>query len=355
MYNVREHLAECLDSIASQDVEDLEVILVEDGSGDGSAELARDYAEGRPGWRFVPVEHGGLGRARNIGVTHARGEYLAFADSDDLVLPGAYSRMVATLEESGSDFAVAPHQRNWPEGVGVRARGRLLHRERRLGITIDAHPLILSNVFAWNKMFRRSAWDAMQLRFMEGVRYEDQPLTTEAYLRSTFDVMVRPVYLWRIRDDASSLTQKRHELTALRDRIVTKRATTEVVRRYASPRASDVWFREVMTRELPTWLREIPGSDDAWWSMLRDGIRDLWAGGVSPEESALPAHMRLVAWLVSEDRRSDCEAVLAYAEERDGQVATELRDGRRVALLPFLDDPASGVPPEVFRVRRKGA
>ena len=85
IYNVSDYLVACLESIAGQTLGDLEVVLVDDGSTDGSGEMADEFAAGREHWKVLHVENGGLGRARNIGMDHSSADYVAFVDSDDLV------------------------------------------------------------------------------------------------------------------------------------------------------------------------------------------------------------------------------------------------------------------------------
>src|SRR4051794_12071712 len=105
VYNVGEYLLPCLTSITDQTQKSLEVIVVDDGSTDGSGELVEEFARGRDGWRVLHVPNGGLGRARNIGLEHATGEYVAFLDSDDIVPRDAYELLHHALRQSGSDIA----------------------------------------------------------------------------------------------------------------------------------------------------------------------------------------------------------------------------------------------------------
>src|SRR5689334_23375145 len=119
VYNVERYLDECLASLAAQHVEDFEAILVDDGSTDGSAAIARRHAGRDPRFRLVSQGNAGLGAARNAGVELARGEFLAFLDSDDKVPADGYARMLASLERTGSDFATGNIHRfdgtgSWP-------------------------------------------------------------------------------------------------------------------------------------------------------------------------------------------------------------------------------------------------
>src|SRR5690606_27079981 len=85
VYNVERYLIECLESLAAQDDGDFEVIVVDDGSTDKSATLARDFCETHRGFLYVRQENAGLGGARNTGVDRASGEFVTFIDSDDFV------------------------------------------------------------------------------------------------------------------------------------------------------------------------------------------------------------------------------------------------------------------------------
>lgn len=351
VYNVRPYLRDCLDSLAAQTFTDFEVILVDDGSTDGSGELARKLARRRPTWRVTHTDRRGPGGARNHGVALAGGELLAFLDSDDLLPRDAYAHMVATLDGSGSDFVVGSLVR-LVDGEPIEPPWiQRPHLRRRLGITLDDLPDILVNVFPWSKVFRRSFYDRSGLSWAEGIRYEDQVFSTEAYLRAAaFDVIRRPVYIWRVRDDGTSITQRRHELADLEDRVRTKEMTTAVVRALGSPEVVDHWARNGLPGDLPVYFRHIQGCSDAYWELLHTATRDLFEGLPPIEESTLPPAQRLLGWLVSRGRRTDADAVLRWLDVHPGPPAVRVVDGQSYVELPFADDPAAGVPPSVFQV-----
>lgn len=353
VYNVRPYLRDCLDSLAAQALQDFDVVLVDDGSTDGSVELARTIARSHKGWRVLQTDRRGPGGARNHGVEAAQGEFLAFLDSDDLLPPHAYELMMSTLAESGSDFVVGSlvrlveDQRQEPPWI------RKPHMRRRLGITLDELPDILINVFPWNKIFRRSFYDRAGLRWAEEIRYEDQVFSTEAYLRAErFDVVRRPVYVWRVRTDGTSITQRRSELPDLVDRVRTKEMTSAVVRDLGSPAILDHWARNGLPGDLPVYFRHIPGCSDDYWQLLHTATRDLFDGLPPIEQSTLPPAQRLLGWLVAQGRRTEAESVLGWLAEHPGAAPVREVAGRTVAVLPFADDPDVGVPPEVYVVAR---
>src|SRR3954470_10398453 len=125
IYNVEPYLRHCLDSLAAQTFTDLEVVMVDDGSTDRSAEIARAYSARDPRFRLVRQPNRGLSAARNTGIDATGGEFLAFVDSDDVVAPTAYEQLVDALDASGSDLATGNVHRLSSSGsrqVGFLAR-----------------------------------------------------------------------------------------------------------------------------------------------------------------------------------------------------------------------------------------
>jgi glycosyltransferase involved in cell wall biosynthesis len=323
VYDVADYLPACLDSILAQTHDRLDVVVVDDGSPDASGDIAERYAARDPRVRVVHIDNRGLGAARNEGLRHVRGDYLGFADSDDVVPPTAYATLVGSLERTGSDVATGSIER-WEGDTRTEPPWmRRLHTPARADLSLLDHPELLGDVFAWNKLYRRSFWDDAGLSWPEGVRYEDQPTTTQAFLAADgVDVLPDVVYHWRIRHDGTSITQQRASLRDLEDRFVTKRMALASVDAYVDgstdPRAADlrqVFVDRVLAGDLHRYFLEIPGCDDAWWGLLRDGIAGLWGGRSLTHSGLTPAH-RLIGWLVEQDRREDAAAVAAYVRER---------------------------------------
>ena len=101
VYNARRRLEQCLASLAGQDYPSFEVLLVEDGSTDGSGAICRQWAERDPRFRLLhQPRNGGVSAARNAGLAAAQGRYITFCDSDDQVEPGYLSALMAAGEES---------------------------------------------------------------------------------------------------------------------------------------------------------------------------------------------------------------------------------------------------------------
>jgi glycosyltransferase involved in cell wall biosynthesis len=356
-YDVADYLPACLDSILASAHRELDVVVVDDGSPDACGEIAERYAARDSRIRVVHTENRGLGAARNEGLRHVRGEYLGFADSDDVVPPRAYALMVESLESSMADVATGSVAR-WEAGALTEPPWmRRLHNPPQVRVEILDHPELLGDVFAWNKVYRRSFWEHYSLSWPEGVRYEDQPTTTRAFLEAnTIDVLADVVYHWRIRGDGTSITQQRSSLRDLDDRFATKRMALAsvdafVARRGNHPRAvalREVFVDRVLAGDLHRYFAEIPGCDDTWWDRLRGGIAELW-GERSLTHSGLPPAHRLTGWLVEQGRREDAAAVMTYAAALGRPLdRVEGPDGRRLDV-PVIE--ASTVDPAALAVR----
>ena len=106
VYNVKDYLPKCIDSVLAQDFEDYEVILIDDGSTDGeSGEICDRYAAAHPERiRAIHKPNGGVGEARNVGIEAAQGEYLIFIDSDDYIAPDMFRVLADAVARFGSDI-----------------------------------------------------------------------------------------------------------------------------------------------------------------------------------------------------------------------------------------------------------
>lgn len=117
VYNVEDYLRECLDSVAGQTYKDIEVIMVDDGSTDGSGAICDEFATKYGNFSVIHKANAGLGKARNTGMEHMKGEYVTFLDSDDYIAPDLIERLLETLTEKQVDMCKAGFYRITNEKV----------------------------------------------------------------------------------------------------------------------------------------------------------------------------------------------------------------------------------------------
>ena len=195
VFNVAGYLPQCVDSILSQDYGNLEVILIDDGSTDGSGEICDRYAALDSRVRAIHQKNGGAAAAKNAGLRLATGEYLAFADSDDYLEPGAYGFLMKVLLETGADAV----QGSFREVYRNRAEEQRISEEILEGYDyLLRFPKDFSCALLWNKLYRRALFDGVF--FEEGHKIDDEYFTYQGFLQPRKVVrMDRVVYNYRKR------------------------------------------------------------------------------------------------------------------------------------------------------------
>ncbi|MDK1359321.1 CDP-glycerol glycerophosphotransferase family protein [Arthrobacter sp. zg-Y1219] len=335
MYNVAPYLERCLTSLVNQSYTNLEILIVDDGSTDGSVAMAAKYARYDSRIRLIKLPHGGNGLARNTGIAAARGEFLTFADADDVVPGNAYALMMATLAETGSDFCVGSYGRiRGGKKTPVRQAERI-HAKPRTGITVSDHRTVIDDVFLWNKVFHRTFWDRHVGAMPEGIRYEDQETTARAYLRAgAFDVLPAVVYWWRIREDGSSITQAKYLLEDLQDRLSVARDVTALFETEAPPAVREHWYRRLLGSDLIPYIEQVPDAAEDFWQLLRDGVRKLYAAGQQHLGSIDP-QARVLLQLTADGRREDIRRAVVD-RINNGTASPLVFDGGRIFAEPPL-------------------
>lgn len=346
VYNVRQYLDEAIDSVLDQDFADFELLLIDDGSTDGSGDLAEERAKSDPRIRVIHQENGGLANARNTGVSEASGEYIAFLDSDDAATKTGYSTMINTLNETGSDY-ITGQMHMWR---GVRKRKSDLHRRShdkwRKRTNLSEHPDIVFDSTVTNKVIRRSFWTDSGAYFPEGKLYEDFIPSTILFTKAAaFDVMPTAMYAWRIRDEGGSITQQRHEMKNLRDRFEMTAVVRQMVKETPNngPAISALNYKNV-------WVDLNLYRPWKFGSTVTDEYREEWLKGargilseVKPDDlKGLETRMKLEMYLVSQDRYDDVLRLQTwYNEELAGSPAIDVSPGKvtlEKTQLPFNAD-----------------
>lgn len=174
VYNVEKYLKKCLDSVLAQTLDGLEIICVDDGSTDSSFEIMREYTKKDKRIKLLQKENGGLSSARNFGLKASSAEYISFIDSDDYVHPSMLEKMYDALVQNDVDLAVCSANVIYESSTETKASDDAYLAPKFLGKNeIDSAILHSLNVFAWNKLFKKSIIDEFKISFPEGLLYED--------------------------------------------------------------------------------------------------------------------------------------------------------------------------------------
>lgn len=357
--DVEIYLEECLESIARQTFEDLEVVLVDDGSTDASTEIARDFCARDSRFRLIRQEPHGPGHARNVGIraTHPGAEFLAFVDGDDVIPEHAYEVLVRTLEKSGSDFVSGNVQMMNSSTKWQSPLHRGPMQANRRGTHITKFDALIYDRTVWNKVFRRSFWDHHRIAFPEGVLYEDSWVNMFAHFRAEkVDVITDVVYFWRRREGgaAPSITQRHTEIGNLRDRVSAVQSVSRFLAGHQS-REFDLHKRKYdlacLKSDLMLHLKVLPDADQEY----RDAFIH-WANLFLDEADPaiiqeLPADAR-VKWLLVRERKLD-ELLDVIEFERKGGPMPVRRRVHRYLNYPYLGDRSVGLDKSAYRLDKE--
>ena len=204
VFNVKPYVVEALKSAVYQAYDNLEIIIIDDGSDDGSAEICDEYAQRDHRIFVIHQQNRGLSGARNSGLDFAKGDMVAFLDSDDAFDPDFIRRMVSAMIQERADVVVC-----W---FSVCKTTGLMERDEQHDVRMGAemgtyNKSLLLRAFAegsirrvvWNKLYRRQLWN--QIRFPVGHTYED--IDTLFKVLNKCDrcyVIGEPLYRYRIRE-----------------------------------------------------------------------------------------------------------------------------------------------------------
>lgn len=200
VYKVEKYIHRCVDSIMNQTITDFELILVDDGSPDNCGAICDEYAEKDSRVRVIHQQNRGLSCARNAGIDAAKGEYICFVDSDDLVLPDYCRVLLEQLRRENCDICACGVLR-FLDGEEPTIEEKLLTVRTLTSIEYMMLQLEKKTEFGvWNKLFRRDLFD--KLRFMSDKRNEDVIFSADLLqLNCRIAITTQTLYCYRQRED----------------------------------------------------------------------------------------------------------------------------------------------------------
>ena len=213
VYKVEKYLDRCVASIAAQTYENLEIILVDDGSPDGCGVICDNWARKDPRVKVVHKENGGLSSARNAGVAVATGKYVGFVDSDDYIHPQMYEKLYAALTETGADVSICNYDYVDESGAAdlqmreiSPIKTEVLTREQAYEKVAVLEKGYAFYVTAVNKLYPRSVFE--QLQFKEGFVHEDEFFVHHLFFHcSCVATIADPLYFYVQRSGSITKTK----------------------------------------------------------------------------------------------------------------------------------------------------
>lgn len=214
VYNVEKYIVECMDSLVGQTLKDIEIVLVDNGSKDGSSGIIQEYAREDPRIKIIKLEvNQGMPRARNIGLSHATGEYIAFVDSDDLCDMTMYEKMYLKAKKFDADVVTCNVLRfvtDWRKGSDHHPEVWYMDTSHAMPIT--SCPEQFMEQAAWAKIMKHTYVKSLPYKFTPGsVCCEDVPACTYLFLNTSRIALVNEtLYFYRNRPDSLSNNMNRN-------------------------------------------------------------------------------------------------------------------------------------------------
>lgn len=219
VYNVQNYIEKSVQSIQNQTYQNLEIILVDDGSTDNSGNICDEFAKKDARIKVLHKSNGGLSSARNEGIRVATGEYITFVDGDDWIDETMYEDMLHAMQATDADLAVCNYKEISKNGVRDTSTDKITIFEGRetLKVFIDEDPTYQIQNAAWNKLYRRDLMG--DLRFPEGKLFEDIVYTTKLLAKSKRSVYLDKAYYNYIFDRSDSIMNSKKVERLLTDQV----------------------------------------------------------------------------------------------------------------------------------------
>lgn len=211
-YNIEKYLSRCVDSLLAQTYRHMEIILVDDGSDDGTPLLCDGYQQKHASVLVIHRENGGPSAARNSGLKIAKGEYVGFVDGDDWIEPDMYEKMLEACLDRGAQIAICAYRQMGEGAEEIHPTGNVLEltREKTLDLYINGDPQYHIYHSVWSKLFERKV--IQDIRFPEGRKSEDIMYTTWALTRASKCVFLDvPYYNYTVDRKESIMNSRLHQ------------------------------------------------------------------------------------------------------------------------------------------------
>lgn len=208
VYNVAPYLKTCIDSILNQTFKDYELIIVDDGSTDGSENICESYKLKDNRIRVIHQKNKGLSGARNTGIDAARGTYIAFVDSDDYIHPIMYQVLITAIEKNQSDIAICKSVSTEKNTIFTE-KDLIIPQYKEISWSVDdaLQHITLMKLVVWNKIYRREVIKDIYFEdkaFSEDIGYNFAILKR---INSNISFVDSTFYYYRINRQGSSGTK----------------------------------------------------------------------------------------------------------------------------------------------------
>lgn len=295
VYNTEKYLRECIDSILAQTFTDFELILVDDGSTDGSGAICDEYAAKDPRIQVIHQQNGGVTWARKTGVRNARGMYFGFVDSDDWIHPEMFAQMMRKCVETGADIAICDVYLEYGTRTEVIATLAEEGFYNKTNLCDKIYPTMVMNIHyrrpgiigsSCNKIFHKNVVNKVFWQIDDSFVFAEDALFSYAAMLESESVYVLHDNLYHYRQHLASATHQYDGLARYKNLLHPYRAhmhylkdrgfdVTEQINHFIAVNAIDN-IRKVLLfdKKTPLHMRILQTRDFLSQSIIADAIRE---------------------------------------------------------------------------------
>lgn len=213
VFNVEKYLSKCIESLVKQTYKNIEILLINDGSQDNSLNICKEWEKKDGRIKVFSQRNQGLSEARNTGIKNAKGNYICFVDSDDLVLSDFIEILYYLIKKYGCEIAQVNFIEKTDDEIEKKINIEkqifnekiLSSRDMIKGLTTNDHK---KNVIVWNKIYKKELFE--NLSFKNGKIYEDEFFTWKVFMKcKKIAVSDKILYVYRIRKNSIMNLQRK--------------------------------------------------------------------------------------------------------------------------------------------------
>lgn len=267
VYGVEKYISQCLDSVINQSYDNLEIIVINDGTKDRSAEIAKEYARKDHRIKVYDYENGGLSAARNRGLELAKGEYISFVDSDDWLHPDFCKKQADALEANDADIVKCSVVIT--DTVKEKIKGFKETKVRKSDIDLYFHQGFLW-VVVWNALYKRRV--VTDVQYPVGIVYEDNYASGMYLLKAGIVVELKdPLYYYRNNLTGISKQPDKHPLDRV---LVMSRLKEDWLQLGFADKRLDRRIAEQIYNfiSIVSPLYRVKAIDEKWYNWVKDNI-----------------------------------------------------------------------------------
>lgn len=221
IYNVEQYLKECIDSVINQTLNDIEIILVDDGSTDNSPAICDEYAKNDNRIKVVHKENGGLGKAYNVGISCATAPYIGIVESDDWAEPDMFESLYKLALEHNADVVKSRWYYYWttPEIKNIISDEYKIFPKNQVINAIQYPKLVLIKPTIWSAIYKKEFLDEYNIKFLEtpGASYQDSSFAFKAAAAAKRLVLTDKAYIHYRKDNENASVKSKGKVYAICD------------------------------------------------------------------------------------------------------------------------------------------